>query len=237
MRIPGSAWQGRSWLVGTVGLFRLIILTWLRYNEKLLGEGCDTVLPLCHLYEFQDERTCAELEVPVVLSGHDHHRVDRMVEGTRLLKPGMDGHYAVVLDLTWDSAQSDRTPTVESVTVPVANYEADSELEAEMKRAYSVLDPLLKTDLATIPDKYFPLSSLGPRERRVSMATYLCSQLRIALNMDTENYSDHCDCFILKGGNIRGERDYSANKLTLEGLKSELQAEECVHIFKVKSLL
>ena len=47
----------------------------LRYHEKLLGEGCDMVLPLCHLYEFQDERTCAELDVPVVLSGHDHHRV------------------------------------------------------------------------------------------------------------------------------------------------------------------
>ena len=76
-----------------------------------------------------------------------------MVEGTRLLKPGMDGHYAVVLDLSWDTAQSDRTPTVESVTVPVATYEADSELEQEMKRAYSVLDPLLKTDLATIPEQ------------------------------------------------------------------------------------
>ena len=153
-----------------------------------------------------------------------------MVEGTRLLKPGMDGHYAVVLDLSWDTAQSDRTPTVESVTIPVANYEADSELELEMKRAYSILDPLLKTDLTTIPDKYFPLSSLGPRERRVSMATSLCSQLRIALNMDTENYPDHCDCVILKGGNIRGERDYSGNKLTLEGLKSELQAEECLEV-------
>ena len=46
------------------------------------------VLPLCHLYEFQDERTCNDFDFPVVLSGHDHHRVDRMVEGSRLLKPG-----------------------------------------------------------------------------------------------------------------------------------------------------
>ena len=102
-----------------------------------MSEGCDMVLPLCHLYEFQDERTCAELDVPVVLSGHDHHRVDRMVEGTRLLKPGMDGHFAVILDLIWDTAESDKTPTVEAVTIPVADYEADSELESEMKNAYS----------------------------------------------------------------------------------------------------
>ena len=70
----------------------------------------------------------------------------------------------------------------------------------------SVLDPLLKTELAVVPDQYFPLSSLGPRERRVSMATYLLSQLRIALNMDTETFTDHCHCVIIKGGNIRGER-------------------------------
>ena len=62
-----------------------------------------------------------------------------------------------------------------------------------------VLDPLMKTDLATIPEKYFPLTSLGPRERNVSMATYILSQLRIALNMDTQNYPDNCDCVIMKG--------------------------------------
>ena len=67
------------------------------------------------------------------------------------------------------------------------------------------------------------------------MATYLCSQLRISLNMDTENYPDHCDCVILKGGNIRGERDYTENRFTLEGLQSELQAEECLHIFQVNN--
>ena len=54
------------------------------YNDKLKNEdGCDMVLPLCHLYEHQDERTCNEFDFPVILSGHDHHRVDRVVNGTR----------------------------------------------------------------------------------------------------------------------------------------------------------
>ena len=54
------------------------------YNDKLKNEdGCDMVLPLCHLYEIQDERTCNEFDFPVIMSGHDHHRVDRMVNGTR----------------------------------------------------------------------------------------------------------------------------------------------------------
>ncbi len=48
-------------------------------------DNCDMVLPLCHLYEFQDERTCREFDFPIILSGHDHHRVDRVVNGTRLV--------------------------------------------------------------------------------------------------------------------------------------------------------
>ena len=56
------------------------------YNDKLKNEdGCDMVLPLCHLYEFQDERTCNEFDFPVIMSGHDHHRVDRVINGTRLV--------------------------------------------------------------------------------------------------------------------------------------------------------
>ena len=68
-------WECMARLVAVRWSAQVHHLPLLRYNEKLLGEGCDMVLPLCHLYEFQDERTCAELDVPVVLSGHDHHRV------------------------------------------------------------------------------------------------------------------------------------------------------------------
>ena len=51
----------------------------------------------------------------------------------------MDGHYAVVLDLVWNNASSDATPQIESVTIPVADYAADEELEKEMKKAYAGL--------------------------------------------------------------------------------------------------
>ena len=62
----------------------------------------------------------------------------------RLLKPGMDGHYAVVLDLVWDSASSDSTPRIDVETIAVAGYDPDEELANDVARAYSVLDPLLK---------------------------------------------------------------------------------------------
>ena len=206
------------------------------YNEILKNQdGCDMVLPLCHLYEIQDERTCREFDFPVIMSGHDHHRVDRMVEGTRLLKPGMDAHYAIVMDLVWDSAASDATPTIEVQTIPVADFAPDEQLVKDVAKAYSVLDPLLKTDLTIIPQKYSPLTSRGVRESRSSMATYLCSQIKLALNMDQKKRArDNCDCVLIKGGNIRGERDYDQFNFTLEGLRTEMQEEEGVHIFLVK---
>ena len=104
--------------------------------------------------KFQDERTCREFDFPVVLSGHDHHRVDRVVEGSRLLKPGMDAHYAVVLDLAWDSADSAATPGIAVETVKVADFEADPELAEEVRKAYSILDPLTKTELTTVPERF-----------------------------------------------------------------------------------
>jgi 2',3'-cyclic-nucleotide 2'-phosphodiesterase (5'-nucleotidase family) len=56
-----------------------------KYKDILENqEGCDTVLPLQHLYVPDDHRTCRDFDFPVILSGHDHHRVDEVVEGTRL---------------------------------------------------------------------------------------------------------------------------------------------------------
>ena len=204
-----------------------------KYNAKLKDAGCDIVVPLCHLYEYQDERTCKEFDFPVVLSGHDHHRVDRVIEGSRLLKPGMDAHYAVILDFIWDSANSAATPNIMVDTVKVSDVEPDPGLAEEVRKAYAILDPLAKTELATVPEQFSPLTSLGPRERRVNMATWLCGQMQEALNLDCKDGDStrHCDCVIIKGGNFRGERHYDSQKFSIEGLKSEMDDRECVHIF------
>ena len=217
------------------------------YNYKLKKEdGCDMVLPLCHMYEPQDEKTCNDFDFPVILSGHDHHRVDRIINGTRLLKPGMDAHYAVVLDLVWESAHSSSIPSINAVTIPVKNFEPNKELVKEVEKAYSVLDPLLKTDLTIIPKKYSPLTSRGCREHRVTMATFLCSQIKLALNYPFDGnlgkgsgqqnmpLINNCDCVLIKGGHFRGERDYDKHNFTLEGLQTEIHEAMLIHIFLVK---
>ena len=203
------------------------------YNEQLLSEGCDMVLPLCHLYDFQDEKTCNEFDFPIILSGHDHHCVDRTINGTRLLKPGLDANKAIVLDLSWPSADADAIPNIDVELVDITQYPPDEGLLAEVAKAYSVLDPLYKTDLAIIPERYCPISSNGSRQKRVTMATYLCTQLKLALNLDTKADAKNCDCVLVKGGNIRGGRDYEERNLSLESLKSEIKEDQSVGIFLI----
>lgn len=210
------------------------------YKEKLMKErGCDLVVPLCHLYEPQDLRTCKDFDFPLILSGHDHHVVDRTEHGTRLLKPGLDGHKAFVVDITWTSGKPGLQPEIEAELLTVKDWPADPDLVAVAEKAYSVLDPLRHTQLANIPAKYRPLSSFNARGCRVSMGTYLLSRMRDALNMYTPLGGEpRCHCAMLKGGNVRGGKAYEdSDQLTLETLQSELEGTKEVVVVPVPGLV
>mmetsp|Transcript_54264 Transcript_54264/g.126338 ORF Transcript_54264/g.126338 Transcript_54264/m.126338 type:complete len:612 (+) Transcript_54264:138-1973(+) len=211
-----------------------------KYKKKLEEErGCDVVVPLCHLYEPQDERTCREFDVPLVLSGHDHHVVDRTINGTRLLKPGLDGHKAWLVDITWRSPYQGRDPEITTELLTVKDWRADPDLVKLAAKAESVLDPLKKTQLAVIPSRYRPLTSFNSRGTRVSMGTYLLSRIRDALNMyDPLGGTPSCDCALLKGGNVRGGREYGEEEqLTLEILQSELEETKIIVTVPVPGLV
>ncbi|CAJ1332425.1 unnamed protein product [Effrenium voratum] len=190
------------------------------YKKSLQKEKCDLVIPLCHLYENQDEITCKNFDFPVVLSGHDHHIVDRIVDGTRILKPGSDGHYAVMLDIIWDGSDG---PKIEAELLKVADFEADALLAEHVKEVYSTLDHLRYTQVVKVPKAYRPLSSVNSRGSCTSAARFFCTEIRNALNLDCLEDSPHCDCVVINGGNFRGERDYKdVRRLSLEDLKSEI---------------
>eukprot|EP00746_Dinoflagellata_sp_MGD_P023878 gnl/MRDRNA2_/MRDRNA2_156003_c0_seq1.p1 gnl/MRDRNA2_/MRDRNA2_156003_c0~~gnl/MRDRNA2_/MRDRNA2_156003_c0_seq1.p1 ORF type:complete len:491 (+),score=96.46 gnl/MRDRNA2_/MRDRNA2_156003_c0_seq1:203-1474(+) len=197
-----------------------------RYKTKLEHtDGCDMVLPLCHLYEPQDEHTAEILDFPVILSGHDHHIVNKVVNGTRILKAGADAHHCVVLDITWDHA-GDCSPKIEAEVVKVADFKPCPSLSQVVAKSYSVLDFLRNTQLTRVPKKFRPLSSVAARDQRCTMGTYMCSQIRDALNIDCpEDAEPDCDCCIIKAGSCpRGMRDYRDDEHpTLEVLKSEIQ--------------
>eukprot|EP00211_Chloroparvula_japonica_P002660 CAMPEP_0119125044 /NCGR_PEP_ID=MMETSP1310-20130426/4451_1 /TAXON_ID=464262 /ORGANISM="Genus nov. species nov., Strain RCC2339" /LENGTH=521 /DNA_ID=CAMNT_0007115067 /DNA_START=137 /DNA_END=1705 /DNA_ORIENTATION=- len=194
-----------------------------QYNRILYEqEKCDLVIPLCHLYVPQDKVTCERFPYPVVLSGHDHHVVDEVYFGSRLLKAGADGKRAVILDVSWDNPDQ-KDVTVEAEVVKTSNWKPDPVLAKTVERAYSVLDYLKNTQLSTIPQEFRPLSSAGSRERICSMGTLLCTLAREALCTD-DNDESSVECVLLAGGDIRGGFDYPDDSFfSMESLKNEVQ--------------
>jgi hypothetical protein len=178
-----------------------------RYIAKLTDPSAaaearaDVVVPLCHLYENQDNVTCERFDIPVVLSGHDHHCVDRVHQGTRLLKAGQNAKCAVILDLIWHGAGTER-PLIEARTVTVDAWAPDPALQQAMRSATRVMDHLEHTQLGRIPDRFRPLES-AHRDRRCSMGDFLCTTIKEALNCASRKGA-RVEATIIAGGTIRG---------------------------------
>jgi len=194
-------------------------------------EGCDFVLPLQHTYVPDDHKTCERFDFPVLMSGHDHHRVNEVVNGTRLLKPGMNGVYATILEVSWEFA-STKKPSVEARFVKCSAWEPEPNLEEQNERAYDALLPLKNTELARVPPKFEPLSSGNSRGSVCTMGTYICSLLKSAMNVKRRQRDHSVDAVLLMGGNIRGNVDkYPAGSFfSLEALEAEIKADEVVGI-------
>ena len=202
-----------------------------KYKDLLEGpeHNCDIVLPLQHLYVPDDHKTCQEFDFPVILSGHDHHRVDEVVNGTRLLKPGMNGVYATVLEFSWPNQKADKKPSIRARFVKCEDYPADPVLAEENERAYDALIPLRNTELARVPPTFEPLSSKGSRESVCTMGKYVCTLLRSAINSARGKRRSQVDAVLLMGGNIRGNADYEEGTFfSMEALEAEVKSDEVV---------
>lgn len=213
-----------------------------RVKNKLEGPefSVDTIVPLQHTYVPDDHKTCRLFDFPVILSGHDHHRVDEVIEGTRLLKPGMDAVYATVLDLIWDNAETvGKLPIVKARFVKTSDWEPEPVLAEECERAYDALEPLRNTELAKVPPSFEPLSSKDSRAKVCTMGQYICTLLRSSLNVSRRQEEKHLiDAVLLMGGNIRGGTDYpQGSYFSLEALEAEIKSDEVVAVIPMPGWL
>jgi len=211
----------------------------LRKYDKFLKEfeECDLVLPLEHLYVSENHKTCQEFDFPVILSGHDHHRIDEIVNGTRLIKPGMDGVYATVLEITWgsDSSGEDK-PKIRSTFVETCKWDPCPALKEQCEKAYDMLAPLRNTQLAGIPPEFEPLTSKNARGSVCTMGRLICSMLKSSLATAQTRDADEkmTDAVIIMGGNIRGNEDYPHGSFfSLETLEAEIKADEIMGIVPI----
>jgi 2',3'-cyclic-nucleotide 2'-phosphodiesterase (5'-nucleotidase family) len=207
-----------------------------RLQANLMGPDskhrCDTIIPLQHLYVPDDHITCKNFDFPVILSGHDHHRVDQVVEGTRLLKPGMDAIYTTVLEMVWtDKNIEGNKPKIKANFVKTSDWEPDPILEAENERAYDVLEPLRNTELASVPENFQPLSSVNSRGTVTTMGQYICSLLKTSMNVSRRQRELKIDAVLLMGGNIRGGQEYDTGSFfSLEALEAEVKSDDVVAV-------
>ena len=205
-----------------------------RYKTILEEEhGCDLVIPLEHMYVHENTRTCEEFDFPVILSGHDHHRIDQRINYTRLVKPGMDGVFATVMEIVWDDSSPGSAPKIRSSFVETSKFSPCPALKERTNAAYDVLLPLRNTMLAGILPTFRPLSSKNARGTVCTMGKLICSMLKQALwqTHSTSNEADNkrVDAVILMGGNIRGNEDYPEDSFfSLETLEAEIKSDEVV---------
>lgn len=188
------------------------------------------VIPLQHLYVPDDHKTCREFDFPVILSGHDHHRVNEVVDGTRLLKPGMNAEYATLLEISWADAAQDK-PAIRAKFVKCSDWEPNPVAAEQNERAYDALLPLANTELATVPASFKPLSSNGSRDSVCTMGKFICSLLRTSLNVSRRQRQHKVDAVLLMGGNIRGNADYDDDDFfSMKALEAEIKSDEVVAV-------
>lgn len=204
-----------------------------KYQAMLESEphSCDLMLPLQHLYVPDDHKTCENFDFPVILSGHDHHRVDEMVNGTRLLKAGMNAEYATLLEISWKDGDESTKPDIRAKFVKCDDWEADPVLDEENERAYDALEPLRNTELARVPTRFEPLSSNNSRGSVCTMGIFLCSLIRSSMNVSRRQRKHDIDAVLLMGGNVRGNADYpQGSYYSLEALEAEVKGDEIVAV-------
>jgi 2',3'-cyclic-nucleotide 2'-phosphodiesterase (5'-nucleotidase family) len=216
-------------------------------KEELEGptHKCDLVVPLCHLYEREDNKTCSMFDFPVVISGHDHHTVDDVRDGTRLLKAGADCEKAIVMDISWRT-KDDKEAYIVAEHVQVSGYAKDPEILKLEADCLEVLAPLINTQLAEVPACFEPLSSKGGRgfEGGLSMAMarnrgqstcmqYILTLVREGMNCDNNDDND-VDCAMLKGGNVRSNQEWKAGtKFTMDILLGAVSQKHDIHIYQI----
>ena len=160
--------------------------------------------------------------------------VDKTIAGSRILKPGLDAHKAIIVDLVWSEETTKQaassapacSPTISAQTVRVADWAPDAALLVKVQSAYRLIDNLRNTQLTVVPPKFRPLTSENARGAVVTMGSYLCSVIRDALNTPTINTSGTAvDGVIIKAGACpRGSRTYADDEhITLEALQMEIQ--------------
>jgi 2',3'-cyclic-nucleotide 2'-phosphodiesterase (5'-nucleotidase family) len=177
-------------------------------NEKLKGEH-DLVIPLTHQLIEDDKKLCKTGIFPLILGAHDHEVHEEKESGSVVLKAGIDAHKVYVVDIVWDSKETQK-PEITYKLVTTADSKPDPETHAEVQKHVNAMKAL---EIAVLYTHHEKLTSKEVRFHQTNLGTLISSICRDELG---------CDVVLQDAGSIRGNSDYPDGKFTFSDLKKIL---------------
>jgi 5'-nucleotidase len=196
------------------------------YMKVLEPLGLDLVIPLTHQRMNIDRDFCNKFgkTFPIVIGGHDHEPYDETIQGSRVVKTGMNADNTAIIDITWkidDNGASCSEPEIKVDMVPTKTYTPDPEIEKRVRGHERILHELEQAKIFRINqwlpenNKEEPFSTQDNRLGPSNGSQVFCTLLRMGMR---------AHCCIMNSGNIRAGKVYPKDQewFTWSDLKAEL---------------
>lgn len=176
--------------------------------EALKARGCEAVVAITHQPLAADAELARTRTVPLIIGGHEHVPCVEKIDGTWVVKAGVDGAAAIVSDIAFGDTGT--APTVTVARVSVDGYAEDAAVRARVDEHLQKVRELASATLVEVHGE--PLSSIGSRARTTTLGTMLCDCIRDVM---------FADAAVLNGGAIRAGREYR-ERFTYGDLEAEV---------------
>jgi 2',3'-cyclic-nucleotide 2'-phosphodiesterase (5'-nucleotidase family) len=199
-----------------------ILATTEKYMNQVVDPlELDLVIPLTH-QRMNDDRDFMRKfgsKFPLILGGHDHEVYDETIDGSRVVKTGMDGESTAIHDIIW-KAGSD-APEITVKMIPTKSYPADENMKRRVDGHERVLEELNRAKIFRFSDWLkngeadLPFTTKDNRLGVDNGTTVFASLVRMGMR---------AECGLMNAGNIRGGQTYPVDQewFTWSDLKAEI---------------
>ncbi|KAI9309931.1 Metallo-dependent phosphatase-like protein [Obelidium mucronatum] len=175
-----------------------------------LQKSMNLIIPITH-QDIQLDRDLAATQLfPVIIGGHEHETFLENINGSLIVKTGVDAGRFSVIDVEWYRGM--KTPKVSAVLKETRDYPPEKNVLDLVGKHLRAVELLQDSVLCKIPESVV-LSSLQVRQKPCTMAVFLCSIIRKAVQ---------AECCIVNAGTFRGDRSYDGSVFTYRDLVGEM---------------
>lgn len=182
----------------------------------------DLVIPLTHqrMNEDRDFMRKFGSKFPLILGGHDHEVYDEEINGSRVVKTGMDGESTAIHDIVWKN-NGDEAPEITVKMIPTNSYPADEAMVHRVAGHERILEELKSAKIFRFADWL--------KNGKLDLP-FTTKDNRLGLDNGTQVFAAlvrmgmRAQCGLMNAGNIRAGRSYPMDQewFTWSDLKAEI---------------